>query len=167
MIRNIFLSNYIRKNVKKGLTIGNNCYIHSRVDFGSEPYLVTLGNNVRLTEGVRFVTHDGGVHVLRNMYPELKYIDVFGKIVVGNNVHIGINSIIMPGVKIGDNVVIGCGSIVTKSIPSNSVVAGVPARVIETLDVYKDKTLAKCLYTHHLSSKEKRNCLLENEKNHK
>lgn len=151
---------YISRVIKNGLTIGKNYYIHSCIDFGSEPYLITIGDNVRITEGVRFITHDGGVQVLRNLYPELKDVDVFGKIVVGNNVHIGMNSIIMPGVTIGDNVVIGCGSIVTKNIPDNSVVAGIPARVIESLGEYKDKVLTKCEYTHHMSSKKKKSYLL-------
>lgn len=82
--------------------------------------------------------------------------DKFGKIKIGNNVHIGINSIIMPGVTIGDNVIIGCGSVVTKNIPSNSVAVGVPARVIETIEEYYKKNKDKCVYTKNLSSKEKK-----------
>lgn len=162
MIKQFILKKHIKKAIKNGLTIGKNYYIHSRVDFGSEPYLITIGDNVRLTQGVKFVTHDGGVYVLRKLYPELKDIDVFGKIIVGNNVHIGMNTIIMPGVTVGDNVVIGCGAVVTKDIPSNSVATGVPAKVIETLDEYKSKILEKCVHTHNLSAKEKKLFLLNN-----
>ena len=76
--------------------------------------------------------------VLRNM-KKLENADYFGKIKIGNNVHIGMNVIVMPGVTIGDNVVIGCGAIVTKNIPSNSVAVGVPAKVIESIDEYYEK----------------------------
>ena len=66
----------------------------------------------------------------------------FGKIRVGNNTHIGWNAIIMPGVTIGSNCIIGCGAVVTKDIPDNSVAAGVPARVIETIDEYYEKVMS-------------------------
>lgn len=53
---------------KKGVEIGDNCSICASVSFGSEPYLIKVGNHVRLTENVKFITHDGGVWVLRKMY---------------------------------------------------------------------------------------------------
>ena len=106
---------------------------------------------------MRFITHDGGVWVLRKDYPD---VDVFGKIVIGNNVFIGFNAIVMPGVVIGDNCVIGAGSVVTKSIPSNSVVAGVPAKLIRTFDDYRASSVAKSLGTKRLSSAEKKKFLI-------
>ena len=87
-------------------------------------------------------------------------IDIFGKIFVGNNVHIGTNAIIMPGVTIGNNVVIGCGAIVTKDVPENSVAVGIPAKVIEGLDDYICKNKHRFLYTKHLSMNEKKKYLL-------
>jgi acetyltransferase-like isoleucine patch superfamily enzyme len=127
-----------------GVRIGQGCRIYGIPEevFGSEPYLCRLGDHVSITSGVRFVSHDGGVWVFREQYPDL---DVFGPIIVGSNVFIGINAIIMPGVTIGDNVVIGSGSVVTRSIPSNSVAAGVPARVLRSLDDYREKAVAKGL----------------------
>ena len=125
---------------------------------GSEPYLVEIGEHVEITSGVRFITHDGGVWVLRDQHPD---VDVFGKIVVGNNVFIGFNAIVMPGVTIGDNCVIGAGSVVTRSIPANSVVAGVPAKVIKTFDEYRESSLAKSLGTKKLSAAEKKRVLLQ------
>ena len=53
---------------------------------------------------------------------------------------------ILPGVTIGDNVVIATGSIITKDVPNNSVVAGVPAKVIKTLEEYKSKVLKDAIY---------------------
>lgn len=112
------------------------------MEFGSEPYLIELGNNVRITNGVRFVTHDGGLWVLRNLGRIDVSIGKFGKIKVGSNTHIGWNAIIMPGVTIGKNCIIGCGAVVTKDIPDNSVAAGVPAKVIESIEDYYTKVMA-------------------------
>lgn len=144
---------------EKGLKIGKNCEIYPSANFGSEPYLISLGNHVRVNSGVNFVTHDGGAWVLRE-YLNIKNhdkIDLFGKIRVGNNVHIGTNAIIMPNVIIGNNVIIGCGAIVTKNIPDNSIVAGVPARVIRSLDSYIEKHKTEFEYTKNLNSEEKKN----------
>ena len=151
-----------KKFIKCGGMIGQNCEVWPDVEFGSEPYLITIGDNVRITSGVRFVTHDGGVWVLRNN-PGLEDIDVFGKIVIGNNVHIGWNSIIMPNVVIGNNVVIGAGSVVTHDIPDNTIVGGVPAKVIKSLAEYKEKVELNGIHTKNLTWKEKRE-YLESEK---
>ena len=139
---------------KMGVIIGKNSEIYSTVNFGSEPYLIKIGDNVRISSCVKFITHDGGMWVLRNN-GKLKNADKFGKIKIGNNVHIGINVIIMPGVTIGDNCVIGCGAIVTKDIPSNSVAVGIPAKVIETIDEYYIKNKDKCVYTKDVDSNKK------------
>ncbi|MFZ3132384.1 MAG: acyltransferase [Desulfosporosinus sp.] len=147
---------FIRAEIFKesGMNIGEHCQIFSRVSFGSEPYLIKLGDNVRVTAGVTFITHDGGIYVLRNLNL-LENADYFGRITVGNNVFIGVHSIIMPGVNIGDNCVIGAGSIVTKDIPSNSVAAGAPARVKKTIDEYFEKYKDLVDYTKSYSSKDK------------
>lgn len=96
-----------------GVKYGSSCRIVSK-EFGSEPYLVELGNHVHITRGVSFVTHDGGVWVFRENQNDL---DVFGKIKIGNNTYIGNNTLILPGVSIGNNCVIGANSVVTKCIP--------------------------------------------------
>ena len=143
---------------KQGVKMGKNCEIYANTSFGSEPYLVELGNYVRITSGVKITTHDGGVWVLRNM-GKLKNSDRFGQVKIGNNVHIGLNSIIMPGVTIGDNVIIGCGAIVTRDIPSNSVAVGVPAKTIETIDEYYKKIQDKVVFTKHMTPDQKRKYL--------
>lgn len=93
---------------------------------------------------------------------EQKNADRFGKIVVGNNAHIGIDSIIMPGVHIGDNVIIGAGSIVTRDIPSNTVAVGVPCKPIETIDEYYYKIKDKVLISKNMNYQQKKDFILKN-----
>ena len=150
---------------KRGAVIGKGCEIYPSVNF-MEPYLITVGDHVRINEGVNLVTHDGGVWVLRvrSDIENADKIDIFGKISIGSNVHIGTNATVMPGVTIGNNCIIGCGAIVTKDIPDNSVAVGIPARVIETVDEYLEKNRNKFVYTKGMSSEEKRRFLTESEK---
>lgn len=147
----------IRKD-RRGVKIGSNCEIYEDVYFDSEPYLIEIGNNVRIARGVTLLTHDGGMWVPRNN-GMLKNADAFGKIKIGNNVHIGMYASIMPSVTIGDNVIIGVGAIVTKDIPPNSIAAGVPAKVIETLDEYYIKHKDTVDFTKHMNENEKRSYL--------
>lgn len=156
------IANKIRKNKDpisywrgRGAIIGQNCEIYPTADLGSEPYLISLGNHVRVNSGVNLITHDGGVWVLRGLKEELNDIDRFGKIIVGDNVHIATNVIVMPGVRIGNNCIIGCGAVVTRSIPDNSIAVGVPARVIESVDEYLDKHMDDFEHTKFMSKKEK------------
>jgi len=142
----------------RGVKIGERCRVAFDVEFGTEPYLVSIGNHCELTAQVRFVTHDGGVWVFRDDHPEW---DRFGRVVLGDNVYIGIRSIVMPGVSIGDNCVVGAGSIVTRDIPGGSVAAGVPARVIRSLEEYRARCEERSLPTKRLSAIEKRRFLEE------
>jgi acetyltransferase-like isoleucine patch superfamily enzyme len=136
--------------------LGRDCRLIN-VDFGTEPYLVKLGNHVSVTKS-HFVTHDGGVWVFRSEQPD---VDYFGRICIGNNVFIGLGSILLPGVTIGDNVVIGAGSVVARDIPSNCVAVGVPARPVRSLEKYADKVSAGGFETKSLSPRKKRKYLLE------
>jgi acetyltransferase-like isoleucine patch superfamily enzyme len=140
-----------------GVRIGRHCRIYECY-FGREPYLVTIGDHVTITSGVQFVTHDGGVWVFREEFPD---IDVFAPIRVGNNVFIGLNSIILPGAVIGDNCVIGAGSLVRGAIPPNSVAAGVPAKVIKPLGEYRAKVLERAVHIRSRPYEEKRRILCE------
>ena len=145
--------------IEHGGKIGTGCEVFPQVHFGSEPYLIKIGNNVRITDGVKFLTHDGGAWVLRKMKKSMEKADLFGTIVVGDNTHIGWNSIIMPNVKIGKNCIIGCGAIVTKDIPDNSIAVGVPARVIEDTNEYEKKNKHKFEFTNHLDWYQKRDII--------
>ena len=143
---------------KRGLKIGRGCEIYSNITWGSEPYLISIGDNVRITSGCKFVTHDGGIWTLRKM-KLLEKADIFGRINIGNNVHIGLNTIIMPGVTIGNNCIIGCGAVVTKNIQDNTVAVGVPARPIKSIEEYYQKAEKICDYTKNMSPKEKKKYL--------
>jgi len=120
--------------------------------FGTEPWLITLGDNVYITAGCQFITHDGGTLILRKETPDL---ELTAPITVGNDVYIGIRTVILPGVSIGNRCIIGAGSVVARSIPDNSVAAGVPARVIKSTDEYLRSAQARSLHLGHLSAKEK------------
>jgi acetyltransferase-like isoleucine patch superfamily enzyme len=132
--------NIYRKYLK--VQIGEKARFTGSIHFGSEPFLISIGNHVTLAHNVTFHTHDGGVWIFRDKHPN---INIYGKIKVGNNVFIGSNVIILPNVEIGDNVVIGAGSIVTKSISSNAVAAGNPAKVIRSVKDYEIKVLANAI----------------------
>lgn len=144
-----------------GVKMGLKCKIATRY-FGSEPYLIEIGNHVQITQGVRFSNH-GAAWVLREKYPD---IDFFGKISIGNNVYIGNSSIILPGITIGDNVIIGAGSIVTKSFPSNVIIGGNPAKIISDIEKFETGYLVYNVNTKKLNRDEKRKFLiaLEDEK---
>jgi len=140
-----------------GVKVGNNCRIASK-NWGSEPYLIEIGNHVHITKGVNFVTHDGAVWVFRDEIPNF---DAFGKIFIKDNTYIGNNSIILPGITIGQNCIVGACSVVTKSIPDNSIVAGNPAKFITTTKSYKEKTLKHNAKTKTLKYQDKKKTLLK------
>lgn len=133
-------------------------HIYGRIAWGTEPWLITIGKNVHITDGVKFITHDGGTLLYRNQIPDL---EITKPITVGNNVYFGNNVIVLPGVNIGNNVVIGAGAIVSQDIPDNSLAVGVPARVIKTADEYLEKLKRESLHLGQLKGQEKDKALME------
>lgn len=138
-----------------GVKIGNNCFISTH-DWSSEPYLIEIGNNVQVTQGVVFHTH-GGAHVARREYPEF---DVFGKIKLDDWCYIGARSQIMPGVTIGEGALIAAGSIVCKSVPSGEVWGGNPAKKICDVEDYIKRNISYNIDSKNKSFEEKKNLLL-------
>jgi len=128
---------YLRK---KGIKIGKNIYWGNpksiNIDI-TRPCLLEIGDNVRLDTGLTILTHDFGTYVFRLVYKD--FVSATAKVTIGNNVYFGQKCTVLKGVTIGDNCIIGLGSLITKDIPSNSVVAGSPAKVICTLDEYYQK----------------------------
>lgn len=149
--------NPIKYAKKIGVNMGTNIHIYGNVEWASEPWIISIGNNVHITDGVKFITHDGGTLLFRKEIPDL---EVTKPIIIGNDVYIGNNVIILPGVRIGNRVVIGAGTIVTKNIPDNSVVVGVPGRVIKTTDMYVEKIKSESLHLGHLKGKDKDKALM-------
>ena len=151
-----------------GAKIGNNVCFVSFPRFLSEPYLLSVGDNTTVSFDVEFVTHDAATRVIRNLPDGDSQTVIYGAIKIGNNCFIGCRSTILCGVTIGDNSIIGAGSLVNRDIPSNCVAAGVPCKVICTLDEYREKHKNDFLYMVGLPYDEKRDylekLLLTNEK---
>lgn len=153
---------YLRKF---GCKVGETTRFSGPLPDIGEPYLLEIGENCLISGNVHFFTHDGGVKVLNSLnYFGGKMMDKMGRIKIGNNVFIGNGAAITMGVSIGDNCIIGAHSVGTKSIPSNSVVAGMPAKVICSIDEYFEKNKARGVFyeTPSLSAKEKEDYLRAN-----
>ncbi len=135
---------------RAGAEIGENVYIGTRRIDLAHGFLLKIGDNVTLSD-CRILLHDASTK------GALGYSRV-GRVVIGNNVFIGADALILPNVKIGDNVIVGAGAVVTKDIPDNSVVAGVPAKVISAYDAYIERNrtalnTSKYVYRTHYSKK--------------
>lgn len=103
---------------------------------------ITLGDRTVISLNVYFLTHDYSFTTALIAIHEKPKTDIgiFRNILVGDNVFIGMNSIILPGTVIGNNVVIGAGSVVRGNIPSNTIVTGNPAQVVGDIKEYAEKT---------------------------
>ena len=131
---------YIKHLKKCGCSIGERVTLFSPqtidVDI-TRPWLVSIGNDVQITQGVKLLTHGYDWSVLKGVYGDI--LGSSGAVFIGNNVFIGTNTIILKGVHIGNNVIIGAGSVVTGDIPDNCVAAGNPCKMIMSLNDYHEK----------------------------
>jgi acetyltransferase-like isoleucine patch superfamily enzyme len=141
--------------------LGKNVNIVGKANFGSEPYLITIGDNTTISFDCAFVTHDAATKVIRNLPDGNKETVIYAPINIGNNCFIGCRTVILPGVTIGDNCIIGAGSIVNKNIPSNTVATGVPCKPICTLDEYREKHKDDFMYIVSKPFEEKKKILLD------
>lgn len=103
----------------------------------TRPSLVTIGENCYFNSYFTLLTHDYVTKVFIESGRD--FLPSSGRVTIGNNVSTGRNVTILKGVTIGDNVFIAAGSIVTKDIPSNSIAAGAPCKVIMPLEEYYQK----------------------------
>ncbi|MFC1462767.1 acyltransferase [Verrucomicrobiota bacterium] len=107
-----------------GATIGRGTMISLGAKLDVRRGRITIGDRCHITHGCVILSHD---HIKGRLHPDRPPESTVD---IGDNVFIGVNAVILPGVKIGDNSVVGAGSIITKSVPANVVVAGNPAKVI-------------------------------------
>ena len=119
----------------QGVEIGENVEIFGAnlFTFGSEPYLVSIGNQVTISHNVDFITHDGGMRIARVKYPGAY---LYGRIQVADHCFLGAHCVLLPGAKVGVGSVIGSGSIVTGEIPPGVVAIGAPARPVKSVEDY-------------------------------
>jgi maltose O-acetyltransferase len=124
---------YIDRLVRSGLKLGANCTIHDGFFFDpSHCYLISIGANCEFAPNVRLIAHDASP---KNAVGYAK----IGRVDIGSNCFLGDSVIVLPGVTIGENSIIGAGAVVTKDVPTNSVAAGNPARVICSVQAYAEK----------------------------
>ena len=129
---------------KQGVSVGEGTYIFDagtvKID-SSRPALLSIGSYCKITGGTIILTHDYSRSVLRRTYGDI--VGEARKTTIGDNVFIGMNSIVLMGTHIGNNSIIGAGSVCHGTYPDNSVIAGNPAEVICSLDEYYQKRKAK------------------------
>ena len=116
--------------IKRGMKVGKDfnrqqgCFLDP-----THCFLITIGDDVTMSIRVTVMAHDASTK------KNLGYTKI-GQVHIGNHVFIGANTTILPGVTIGDYAVIGAGSIVTHDVPAKTVVAGIPAKEICSVDEY-------------------------------
>ncbi len=111
----------------KNIHIGKNVFINACCHFQDHGG-VTLGDGCQIGHNVVFATLNHG------MAPEDRGTTYPAPIRLGKNVWVGSNATILQGVSIGDNSIVAAGAVVTRDVPENVIVAGVPAKIIKTID---------------------------------
>ena len=148
------ISNYFRK---AGMTIGKGCNICCNI-MNTEPYLISLGDNVTISGNVTLITHDNSIQkVLKDK------TDYVGPIKIGNNCFIGAGSMVLLGVTLADNIIVAAGSVVTKSFHEREIIiAGNPAKKIGTWSDYGKKYADTAIFLNGLSHQERKAKILGN-----
>lgn len=121
------------KLISMGMKVGKNFgRLHGVILDPSHCWLIEIGDNVTLAPRVHILCHDASTKQFLN-YTKI------GRVTIGNNVFIGAESVVLPGITIGNNVIIGANSTVTHNIPDGMVAAGSPAKIICTTQEYLEK----------------------------
>ena len=127
----IILDNFsLEKNPFKNLFIGNHCFIGTDVFFDL-PDQIILHDEVVLSAGVKILTHqDTGARKMSHYYPRKQ-----AQVEIGEGTWIGVDAVILSGVKIGKFCVIAAGAVVTQDVEDYSVMGGIPAKWIKSIKI--------------------------------
>lgn len=118
----------------RGVTIGEHVFMGMGCWLDSvRPDFITIEDHVSLAGRVVILTHSDPTQPIREIWGDQN--QVFGPVIIKRGAWIAINAVILPGVTIGENSIVAAGSIVTKDIPSNVIVGGIPAKLIK--GIYK------------------------------
>ena len=148
------VSAYFRR---QGMTIGKGCNICCNI-MNTEPYLITIGDNVTVSGGVKFTTHDNSISKVLG-----DKTDICVPIKIGNNCFIGRGSMILLGVHLADNIIVAAGSVVTKSFAeSRIIIAGNPAKKIGTWDSFAERYKDKAVRLKGLSAEDREAMIKQN-----
>jgi acetyltransferase-like isoleucine patch superfamily enzyme len=125
----IIVCSGVIRNKGVGIVIGNNTGINVRAYLGGQGG-ITIGNDVIIGPDVKIFSEN---HIFANTDVIIKDQGETRKgVIIGNNCWLGAGSVVLDGVNLGDGCVVAAGSIVTKSFPENSILAGIPAKIIKT-----------------------------------
>jgi acetyltransferase-like isoleucine patch superfamily enzyme len=115
----------------KNISVGKNVFINSGCSFQDQGG-ITIGDGALIGHNVVLATlnHDIEPRKRSTMHP--------APIVIGKNVWIGANATVVPGVTVGDGAVIAAGAVVTKDVPANVIVGGVPAKIIKQIEINQE-----------------------------
>jgi len=124
----------------RGARIGKNVYIGSLVVLDDAfPEYIRIEDNVQISAGAKIATHDSS---MKNVFAG-KLPTYICPVIIERNAYIGSGAIILPGVTIGQSAVVGAGAVVTSNVPPRTIVAGVPARIVGTVDDKIERFLSK------------------------
>lgn len=129
------ISEYEGEKFQPKIKIGNNVVFNTDIHIGCINK-IEIGDNCLFASRIYITDHDHGDTSLSSLAlpPEKRKLISKGSVVIKNNVWIGEGVAILSGVTIGENVIIATNSVVTKDVPANSVVGGIPARIIKFIE---------------------------------
>ena len=138
-----------------GAVIGKNVRTFSPIS-SPEAYLIKIGNNVTISTGVKFCTHDNSaIKIFDNA------TDFVGPIIIGDQSFIGMNSILLGGVQLPKQCIVGAGSVVTKSFTQEGcVIAGNPAKIIGNIDRIRETKAQNMFNFRGMSASQKKEEIL-------
>lgn len=144
-----------------GAVIGKNVRAFSAIS-SPEAYLITIGDNVTISTGVKFCTHDNSVI---KIFADAT--DLVGPITIGDSSFIGMNSILMGGVSLPKHCIVGAGSVVTKSFTEEGcVIAGNPAKVIGNIERIRMTKADNVFDFRGMSREQKKKIITEHPERH-